>query len=104
MTEDLFVRKLNLPLEQDSLCAFLTRHTLYWEDDIEAAFGIFDLDETLWGCGCAAGSLLKCFAVDESLRGQNALGPLICSSSPVPTTRCCLQIAGFTPSSGPKNW
>lgn len=44
------------------------------EDDIEAAFGIFDLDETLWGCGCAAGSLLKCFAVDESLRGQNALG------------------------------
>lgn len=37
MTEDLFVRKLNLPLEQDSLCAFLTRHTLYWEDDIEAA-------------------------------------------------------------------
>ena len=77
MTEDLFVRKLNLPLEQDSLCAFLTRHTLYWEDDIEAAFGIFDLDETLWGCGCAAGSLLKCFAVDESLRGQNALGPLV---------------------------
>ncbi len=31
MTEDLFVRKLNLPLEQDSLCAFLTRHTLYWK-------------------------------------------------------------------------
>lgn len=28
---------------------FWTRHTLYWEDDIEAAFGIFDLDETLWG-------------------------------------------------------
>ena len=77
MTEDFVVRKLDLPLERSSLYAFLTRHALQWEDDIETAFGVFDLEETLLGCGCAAGSLLKCFAVEDALRGQNALGPLV---------------------------
>ena len=48
-----------------------------YEDDIEAAFGVFDSDENLTGCGCCTGNLLKCFAVDESLRGQNALGSLV---------------------------
>ena len=77
MTEDFVVRKLDLPLERGILCAFLARHALQWEDDIETSFGVFDLEGTLLGCGCAAGSLLKCFAVEEALRGQNALGPLV---------------------------
>lgn len=77
MTEDFVVRKLDLPQERAALCAFLTRHALQWEDDIECAFGVFDFDEVLLGCGCAAGSLLKCFAIEEELRGQNALGPLV---------------------------
>lgn len=38
---------------------------------------MFDGDERLLGCGCAAGSILKCFAVEERLRGQNVLGPLV---------------------------
>lgn len=77
MTEDFTIRKLELPLERGELCAFLARHSLRWEEDIETAFGIFDFDERLLGCGCAAGSLLKCFAVERELRGQNALGPLV---------------------------
>lgn len=77
MTEDLMIRKLDLPLEGTKLRAFLSRHALQWEEDIETAFGVFDFEETLLGCGCAAGSLLKCFAVEEALRGQNALGPLV---------------------------
>lgn len=56
---------------------FLARHSLGFEADIDAAFGIFDEYDTLCGCGCAAKSLLKCFAVDESLRGQNVLGALV---------------------------
>ncbi len=77
MTEDFFVRKLDLSLERAELRRFLAGHALLWEDDIETAYGIYDLEETLLGCGCAAGSLLKCFAVEEELRGQNALGPLV---------------------------
>lgn len=59
------------------LIEFLSKHHLFYENDIEAAFGVFDTEEALVGCGCCAGNLLKCFAVDESLRGQNALGSLI---------------------------
>ena len=59
------------------LVEFLAKHHLNYENDIEAAFGVFDSDENLTGCGCCAGNLLKCFAVDESLRGQNALGSLV---------------------------
>lgn len=65
------------PAEREELLLFLKKHSLGYEDDIDAAYGLFDGDGSLHGCGCAAGSLLKCFAVDESLRGQNALGLLI---------------------------
>ena len=74
MTE-LSIHELSLGFSHDKqmLVEFLAKHHLNYEDDIEAAFGVFDSDENLTGCGCCAGNLLKCFAVDESLRGQNAL-------------------------------
>lgn len=68
---------LGFPHDRQMLIDFLSRHGLAFEDDIETAYGIFTLEEELAGCGCAAGNLLKCFAVDERLRGQNALGSLI---------------------------
>lgn len=79
MIEDYTIRRILLQYEEEKaeLRAFLARHHLRFEEDAEASFGIFDSDETLVGCGCAAGRLLKCFAVDDELRGQNALGPLV---------------------------
>ena len=68
---------LHLAFERQQLAAFLARHHLKYEPDIEAAYGIYDKDDLLCGCGCCSGSLLKCFAVEEQLRGQNALGALI---------------------------
>ena len=65
---------LRYPEERERLIQFLARHHLTWESDIQAAFGILDGEDTLVGCGCAAGPLLKCFAVEPQLRGQNALG------------------------------
>ena len=79
MNDTITVRALSVGVTEDAamLRAFLARHALGFEADIDAAFGVFDEDEVLRGCGCAAKSLLKCFAVDEALRGQNALGALV---------------------------
>ena len=66
-----------LGMDSALLTKYLEKHGLRYEPDIDAAFGLFDEDDVLVGCGCAAGDLLKCFAVDESLRGQNALGTLV---------------------------
>lgn len=79
MNDTITVRALSVGVTEDAamLRDFLARHALGFEADIDAAFGVFDEDEVLRGCGCAAGSLLKCFAVDKSLRGQNALGALV---------------------------
>lgn len=79
MNEELTIHEISLGFSHDKnmLVDFLAKHHLNYEDDIEAAFGVFDSDENLAGCGCCAGNLLKCFAVDESLRGQNALGSLV---------------------------
>ena len=77
--DNLTIHEISLGFSHDKqmLEAFLAKHHLTYEEDIEAAFGVFDGDEVLCGCGCAAGNLLKCFAVDETLRGQNALGSLV---------------------------
>ena len=79
MTEEFTIHEISLgfPHDKEMLIRFLSDHELVFEDDIETAFGVFDQDETLLGCGCCAGNLLKCFAVDEALRGQNALGSLV---------------------------
>lgn len=79
MNDELNIHEISLLFSRDKqmLIDFLLKHQLTYEDDIETAFGVFDTEETLLGCGCCAGNLLKCFAVDESLRGQNALGSLV---------------------------
>ena len=76
--ENIRIRAMQLALrnEREILSNFLMRYGLHMDADVECAFGIF-CGEVLCGCGCAAGNTLKCFAVDESLRGQNALGMLI---------------------------
>jgi len=76
--EDMTIRQLHLNLrsEHEMLADFLAAHALRLDPDVECAFGIFQ-DEDLVGCGCAAGNLLKCFAIGEQLRGQNGLGSLI---------------------------
>ena len=81
MIEDFSVRPIPLKYDSDrqALKSFLASQELRYEDDIETAFGVFDEDDRLVGCGCGAGPLLKCFAVSEELRGQNALGPLVSS-------------------------
>ncbi len=81
MTEEYRVVQISLQYreEREALAAFLARHGLTYEEDIQAAFGVYDETDTLVGCGCAAGRLLKCFAVEPVLRGQNALGPLVSS-------------------------
>ena len=63
--------------EKKALCRFLEKHGLRYEDNVDVAFGVFREEDVLIGCGCAAGPLLKCFAVDEDLRGQNLLGSLV---------------------------
>ena len=77
--DELKIHELSLqfPHDKEMLIRFLNRNGLVFEEDIEAAYGIFTPEDELAGCGCCAGNLLKCFAVDESLRGQNALGSLI---------------------------
>lgn len=69
--------RLSFPPERRALEDFLRRHGLRLEDDADCAFGLFSNEDALLGCGCAAGKLLKCFAVDEALRGQNGLGALV---------------------------
>lgn len=79
MNEEYTIHKLMLPLlyEQQELIEFLQKHQLQYQDDIEEAFGVFDCENQLVGCGCCAGSILKCFAVNKNLRGQNITGLLI---------------------------
>ena len=53
MTE-LSIHELSLGFFHDRqmLVEFLAKHHLNYEDDIEAAFGVFDSDDNLTGCGC----------------------------------------------------
>lgn len=60
---------LHFPEEREQLRAFLARHQLRYESDIQSAFGIYNEEDVLVGCGCAAGYLMKCFAVEPDLRG-----------------------------------
>lgn len=79
MLNDAFMRQIDIQSKDDraNLICFLSQHALRFEEDIDVAFGLYSFDDTLVGCGCAAGALLKCFAVSELLRGQNALGTLM---------------------------
>ena len=67
-----------LSFERQELAAFLDKHHLRCDDDIEfAAAFVDDESDEIVGCGCCSGPILKCFAVDEALRGQNLMGQLI---------------------------
>ena len=81
MTEEYRVAQIPLRYQEDreNLIEFLARHGLTFEQDIQTAFGVFDETDALAACGCAADSLLKCFAVEPELRGRNALGLLVSS-------------------------
>lgn len=72
------LRELSLFLteERAHLRKFLQTNGLRLEEDIDCAFGLYQGD-VLTGCGCAAGSILKCFAVSPELRGKNGLGLLV---------------------------
>ena len=56
MTEEFTIHEISLgfPHDKEMLIRFLSDHELVFEDDIETAFGVFDQDETLLGCGCCA--------------------------------------------------
>lgn len=79
MTDEYHITQLDLryPQELKRLEVFLNENGLTFESDIQVAFGVLDGSDYLAACGCAAGSLLKCFAVRPELRGQNALGLLV---------------------------
>ena len=76
--DEVEIREIYLPLrrEREALAQFLSAHGLRLEPDVERAFGLYQGD-TLSGCGCACGPLLKCFAIDARLQGQNGLGLLL---------------------------
>ena len=76
--EHLAIREIHLMLksERAMLSDFLAANSLRLEEDVEIAFGLFQ-EDVLLGCGCAAGNLLKCFAIREELRGRNGLGMLV---------------------------
>jgi [citrate (pro-3S)-lyase] ligase len=56
---------------------FLASHELGYENDIEYACGFEDPDGKLAACGCCAGNILKGFAVDSVLRGNNFMSKII---------------------------
>ena len=75
--EEFTLRKIESDDFAGLLRGYLAAHDLRYEEDIECAFGLFSPSGHLCGCGCAAGRLLKCFAIDDALRGQNGLGLLV---------------------------
>jgi [citrate (pro-3S)-lyase] ligase len=78
MDELRFAEMKPLILKRDRECleAFLKAHDLAYEDDIEFAIAVMDTADEMVGCGCCSGSILKCFAVNETLRGMNIIGRL----------------------------
>lgn len=69
--------ELSIPLERERLRVFLEKHGLRMEWGLEYAVSVVDSTERIIGCGCAEGNILKCFAIDKELRGENLLGRLM---------------------------
>ena len=74
------IQKIQLASSWDrsALESLLQSQGLRLDHDVETAFGVYETsgeEPKLVGCGCAAGALLKCFALLPQLRGQNLLGP-----------------------------
>ncbi len=83
---------LTIPREKAELLAFLEKHHLHPEDDLTYATVLVNEDEEIMACGATNDRLLKCFAVDEELRGCNALGRLVNT-----LTTHCMQRGCFNP-------
>lgn len=83
---------LTIPSEKAELLAFLERHHLHPEDDLTYATALVNDEDEIVACGASNGRLLKCFAVDEELRGCNALGRLVND-----LTTYCMQQGCFNP-------
>lgn len=83
---------LTIPQEKAQLLAFLERHHLHPEDDLTYATALVDDNDEIVACGASNGRLLKCFAVNEELRGCNALGRLVND-----LTTYCMQQGCFNP-------
>ena len=94
MEENLQQRQilLTLPREKAELLAFLEKHHLHPEDDLTYATALVDEEDEIVACGASNGRLLKCFAVNEDLRGCNALGKLVNE-----LTTYCMQSGCFNP-------
>ena len=83
---------LSIPREKTELLAFLEKHHLHPEDDLTYATVLVNDDDEIVACGATNGRLLKCFAVNEDLRGCNALGRLVNT-----LTTHCMQSGCFNP-------
>ena len=83
---------LTIPQEKAELLAFLERHHLHPEDDLTYATALVNDEDEIVACGASNGRLLKCFAVNEDLRGCNALGRLVND-----LTTYCMQQGCFNP-------
>lgn len=83
---------LTIPSEKAELLSFLERHHLHPEDDLTYATALVNDEDEIVACGASNGRLLKCFAVDEELRGCNALGRLVND-----LTTYCMQQGCFNP-------
>lgn len=63
--------------DRELIKTFLSSYELGYENDIEYACGFEDLDGKLVACGCCARNILKGFAIESELRGNNFLGRII---------------------------
>ena len=59
---------LNHKEDRNKLSAFLAENELLLDKDVDYAIGIF-IENSLVGCGCMAGNVLKCIAVDPTQQG-----------------------------------
>jgi [citrate (pro-3S)-lyase] ligase len=65
---------LSIPEDREKIIKFLKKHDLLYEEDIEFSVAAIDKNDEVTACGCCAGNILKCFAINEELRGYNILG------------------------------
>ena len=74
--DELKIHELSLqfPHDKEMLIRFLNRNGLVFEEDIEAAYGIFTPEDELAGCGCCAGNLLNASLWTKASGGRTLLG------------------------------
>ena len=80
MTDNLIEQELfphTLSTDRQRLHAFLDSFSLDYEEDTDYACCLVDSNDSIWGCGCCAGNILKEFALKESLRGENHLARIL---------------------------